>query len=70
MKLFSSLDKIGILSSNFYKITKEKHKEMMQQNMTKEYKKCDDKVLDKVNQDDKKIAEKLELDERIYIRDM
>ena len=53
-------------TSNFYKVTKEKHKQMMHQNVTKEYKKCDDKVVDKVNSEDKKIAEKLELDERIY----
>ena len=53
-------------TSTFYKITKEKHKQMMHQNVTKEYKKCDDKVVDKVNSEDKKIAEELELDERIY----
>ena len=36
------------------------------QNVTKEYRKCDDKVGDKINKDDKDIATNLELDNRIY----
>ena len=36
------------------------------QNVNKEYKKCDDKALDKVNKEDKDIAENLDLDNRMY----
>ena len=35
--------------------------------MTKEYKKVNDKIVDKVNKDDKKVASKLDLDNREYI---
>ena len=51
---------------NFYKITKEKCMELIKQNVTKEYKKTNDEVIDKVNQDDKKVAEYLDLEDRIF----
>ena len=53
-------------TNNYYKVTKERHEEMMMQNVTKDYKKCDETVLDKVNQEDKEIAKNLDLDNRIY----
>ena len=52
---------------NFYKVSNEKYEEMMMQNVTKEYKKGGDKVVNKVNKEDKAIAENLELDNRIYV---
>ena len=61
-RLYVAADK----TNNFYKLSNEKYQEMMTQNITKEYKKCDDKVVDKVNKEDKGIAENLELDDRIY----
>ena len=39
---------------------------MMLKNVSKDYKKSNDKFVDKVNEKDKDIAEKLELDDRIY----
>ena len=39
---------------------------MILKNVTKDYKKSDDKFVDKVNEMDKEIAEKLELDDRLY----
>ena len=53
-------------TKNYYKVSKETYKEMMTQNVTKEYKKSDKKVVDKINKEDKEIAENLELDNRIY----
>ena len=44
-------------TSNYYKVTKEKYMEMMKQNVTKEYKKSSDKVIEKVNNADKEVAE-------------
>ena len=61
-RLYVAADK----TNNYYKVSKETYKELMMQNVNKEYKKCDDKVLDKVNKEDKTIAENLELDDRIY----
>ena len=61
-RLYVAADK----TNNFYKLSNEKYQEMMTQNITKEYKKCDNKVVEKVNKEDKGIAENLELDDRIY----
>ena len=53
-------------TTNFYKMEPEKYKDMLMKNITKEYKKTGETTLKKVNKEDKKIAEKLELDDRIY----
>jgi hypothetical protein len=46
-------------------VSKETYKELMMQNVIKEYNKCDDKVLEKVNKEYEDIADNLELDDRI-----
>ena len=61
-KMYVSADK----TTNFYKMEPEKYKDMLMKNITKEYKKTGETTLKKVNKEDKKIAEKLELDDRIY----
>jgi hypothetical protein len=69
MEEMKSEDRIYVAAdktNNYYKVSKEKHDEMMMQNVTKDYEKCDDTVLDRVNQEDKEIAKNLELDNRIY----
>ena len=50
----------------FYKVTKDKYKDMMDQNITKDYKKGDKEIIDSVNKGDKQIAVDLELEDRIY----
>ena len=62
-KMYVSADK----TTNFYKMEPEKYKDMLMKNITKEYKKTGETTLKKVNRENKKIAEKLELDDRIYI---
>ena len=57
-KVFVSADK----TSNFYRMSPENYKELLKNNITKEYKKADEDIPDKVNKGDKKLANKLELD--------
>ena len=61
-KVYVAADK----TSNFYKMDPERYTELLGNNITKEYKKVGEKVVDKINSDDKKLAKKLELDDRIY----
>ena len=61
-KVYVAADK----TSNFYKMDPERYTELLENNITKEYKKVGEKVVDKINSDDKKLAKKLELDDRIY----
>ena len=61
-KIYVAADK----TSNYYKVEKDDYEEMILKNVTKDYKKTNDKFVDKVNEKDKDIAEKLELDDRIY----
>ena len=53
-------------TTNYYKVSPEKYKEMMQKENTKEYKKAKESDLEKLNKEDKHIAEKLEIDDRLY----
>ena len=53
-------------TTNFYKLNPETHKELLENNITKDYKKANKDTITKVNKDDKKIAENLELEDRIY----
>ena len=61
-KKYVSADK----TSNYYKVAKDDYEEMILKNVTKDYKKTNDKFVDKVNEKDRDIAEKLELEDRIY----
>ena len=51
---------------NHYKIEKEEYKELLQNNITKEYKKSNDKLVEKITNGDKDIAVELEIDDRLY----
>ena len=53
-------------TSNFYRMTKENYEEMLLKNVTNEYKKSSEAFVSKVNNGDKKIAEELEIDDRVY----
>ena len=46
---------------NYYKIEREKYKELLNNNLTKDYKKADDKLVDKITKEDKDMAVKLEV---------
>ena len=61
-KIYVAADK----TNNYYKVEKDDYEEMMLKNVSKDYEKSNDKFVDKVNEKDKDIAEKLELDDRIY----
>ena len=61
-KVYVAADK----TTNFYKLNPETHKELLENNITKDYKKANKDTITKVNKDDKKIAENLELEDRIY----
>ena len=61
-KIYVAADK----TSNYYKVEKDDYEEMILKNVTKDYKKTNDKFVDKVNEKDRDIAEKLELEDRIY----
>ena len=43
-----------------------KYKELMHNNVTKDYKKTDEKVIDDIKHNDKKVAIKLEVADRMY----
>ena len=51
---------------NFYKMDAADHKALIRKNAEKEYKKSDNNRLDEINKADKKIATKLELEDRIH----
>ena len=51
---------------NFYKMEKEQYNELLEKNITKDYKKCEDRVVDDITKDDKKVANKLEVADRLY----
>ena len=51
---------------NFYKMKKEDYEELLKNNITTEYKKAGAKVIDEIAKDDKKVATKLELEDRLY----
>ena len=61
-KLYVPADK----TTKFYKLTQENYNDLLKKNITKEYKKTDESAVKNVNKGDKSIAEKLDLDDRIY----
>ena len=61
-KVYVAADK----TSNYYKLTPERHAELIENSVTKEYKKAKDNVIDRINKEDKKLTEKLEIDDRVY----
>ena len=61
-KVYVEADK----TSNFYTMAPTQYKELLENNITKEYKKVNDNIVDKINTDGKKLATKFELEDRIY----
>ena len=53
-------------TTNFYKVTPETYNNLLTKNITKDYKKAEENLGDKINKDSKKIAEKLDLEDRIF----
>ena len=53
-------------TTNYFNITKEKHHELLEKNITKEYKKANTEIIKNITKADKKIAEDLNLDDRVY----
>ena len=51
---------------NYYKITKEAYNNLVHKNITNGYKRCSDNVINNINKEDKKVAESLEIDDRVY----
>ena len=61
-KVFASGDK----TSNFYKLDSEKYKELLDSNITSEYKKTSRKVVKEVDTEDKKLAKELDIEDRVH----
>ena len=61
-KIYVPADK----TRNFYKITKDAYKTLVAKNVEKNYKKCNESVINNINKQDKVIAESLEIDDRVY----
>ena len=66
-KLFIKADK----SNNYYKVTPEEYSDLLKRDIENKYKRCKEedgiyKDVEKVTKGDKKIAEKLKLEDRIY----
>ena len=61
-RIFIAADK----TTNYYKMDKEKHDDLLHRNITKDYKKANESIIKDVTKEDKAIASKLELDDRIY----
>ena len=51
---------------NFYKMEKENYKELLNNNITKDYKKTYDNTVNDISKNDKKAAVKLEVADRMY----
>ena len=51
---------------NFYRMTKEAHKNLLLKNITNEYKKSSDDIVDKINKTDKELVENLDISDRVY----
>ena len=62
-KVFLAADK----TRNMYKVEKEAYNEHLESNITKEYKKAGKNVIRDIIKDDKKIAEALEIDDRLHV---
>ena len=70
LKNIKSEDKVIIAADktrNHYKMDKEKYKEYLENNITKDYKKADKKVVKNITKGDQKIAAKLEIDDRVRV---
>jgi hypothetical protein len=61
-KVYFEADK----TTNYYKVTADKYKELLNNNVTQDYKKAPDNTLDKMNKKDKKLATKLDIEDRMY----
>ena len=53
-------------TTNFYKFEADDHKKLLQNNITKEYKKAPQNIIEKINKQDKNIAEKLDISDRMF----
>ena len=51
---------------NFYKMSKDNYTNFLNNNITKDYKKADESVIEAITKKDMKIASELEIDDRIY----
>jgi hypothetical protein len=61
-KMFIAADK----TTNFYKVTKEKHDELLKKEINKDYKKTDETNVRNITKQDKEIASNLGIDDRMY----
>ena len=61
-KVFIAADK----TSNYYKTEPEDYLKLLENNITKNYKKTDDKKVKEVNDQDIKITEELDIDDRVF----
>ena len=53
-------------TTNYYKVTKENHDELLKKHINKDYRKADEQTVKDITKVDKEIAAKLELEDRIY----
>ena len=53
-------------SRNFYKMETDKYKELLENNITKDYKKADEKTIKDITKNDKQVAAILEVDDRMF----
>ena len=53
-------------TANFYKIKPEEYDKMLKENITKDYKKANADIVEKLDKQDKAIAEKLDIADRMY----
>ena len=56
----------GDKTSNFYKLEAKKYEELLDKNITSEYKKTDREVVKTVDTEDKELAAKLDIDDRVH----
>ena len=61
-RMFIAADK----TTNLYKVTNDKHDELLKKQINKDYKKADEKTVKDITNVDKRIASKLELEDRVY----
>ena len=53
-------------TTNYYKVTKENHDELLKKHINKDYRKADEQTVKDITKVDKEIAAKLKLEDRIY----
>ena len=63
-KVIISADK----TRNYYKMERDDYNELLNNNITKDYKKADESLVKEITKEDRKMADRLEVADRMYFK--